>query len=459
MSEQVDTKDPQKQPESPDEKKENGKKQKPKKEKEAPKEPKPKKQKKPKKGFNFRRLLSPLVPVYSFGLALREWAINIGFEPVQSLNWPVISIGNLSTGGTGKTPLTITLAKELTERGCGVDILSRGYGRTSQFPMRVDPEGTAEDFGDEPLLIAREAMVPVFVAAVRHDAGTMAEAQLEPERRAAKAKLERELAAQAQAKAEEEARLLEAGEGQLALPSESVVAEPASTQESRFHGAFNTALARRGERVEQPRKPRNLPPVHLLDDGFQHRQLARAVNVLLMNREDWSGTLLPAGNLREPHRAAHRASVIAIPAKDVELEQAIRTWGWQGPIWKLRRIMDVAPVKEPVAAFCGIANPEQFFEGLKSAKFELVGEYAFPDHYTYTPEVLRELISEARSWGATALLTTQKDMTRLGKLAEMISANIPLTPVKLTTEIEDIESVLDWLEDQLTGSNQVAPQR
>ena len=90
--------------------------------------------------------------------------------------WPVVSIGNLSTGGAGKTPLTIALAKLLTARGFQVDVLSRGYGRRSALSLAVNPNGTTEDFGDEPLLIARAAGVPVFVGAQRYEAGLLAEA-------------------------------------------------------------------------------------------------------------------------------------------------------------------------------------------------------------------------------------------------------------------------------------------
>ena len=71
-----------------------------------------KERKKKKKETSFRKLLFPLVPLYRFGLALRELRISVGMESIESLNWPVISIGNLSTGGTGKTPLAIALAKE-----------------------------------------------------------------------------------------------------------------------------------------------------------------------------------------------------------------------------------------------------------------------------------------------------------------------------------------------------------
>jgi tetraacyldisaccharide 4'-kinase len=399
------------------------------------------KKRKKKKETNFRKLLRPLVPFYRLGLALREFQIKSGMESTESLHWPVISIGNLSTGGTGKTPMAIALAKEINVRGGFVNILSRGYGRSSHVPLRVKTNGTAEEYGDEPILMAREAGVPVYVAAWRFEAGLIAERELEPERRAAKARVDRELA--------EQERYLQqrAGQGHLALASEFL--HPDGPPGESAENGDSLALV---PRSREQRELRNLPPVHLLDDGFQHRQLARAVNILIINRQDWQDTLLPAGNLREPLDAAHRATVVAMPANDAELELAIRKWGWQGPIWKLRRVMNVAIVKEPVAAFCGIGHPEQFFEGLRLAKFNIVGEYAFPDHFTYTPAILRELVAEARGWGATALLTTQKDHVRMGKLAENFPGGMPLITVRLATEIEDIEAVLDFLEDQLNGA-------
>ena len=73
-----------------------------------------------------RPWLLPFVPLYRAALAVHDQRLKHGWEPVQRLNWPVISIGNLSTGGSGKTPLTIELARLLTEAGVSVDILSRG---------------------------------------------------------------------------------------------------------------------------------------------------------------------------------------------------------------------------------------------------------------------------------------------------------------------------------------------
>ncbi|MDR3737753.1 MAG: tetraacyldisaccharide 4'-kinase, partial [Terracidiphilus sp.] len=123
-----------------------------------------------------RPLLFPLVPLYRFALALRELRLGTSLEPVRRLRFPVVSIGSLSAGGSGKTPLTIALAQTLTRRGLRVDVLSRGYGRQSKAAARVDHNGTAAEFGDEPLLIARAAGVPVYVAAQRYQAGLLAEA-------------------------------------------------------------------------------------------------------------------------------------------------------------------------------------------------------------------------------------------------------------------------------------------
>jgi tetraacyldisaccharide 4'-kinase len=312
-----------------------------------------------------RPLLWPLVPAYRLALALRDLQLRTGLKRVRRLRWPVVSIGNLSTGGAGKTPLAIALAQALTSRGLHVDVLSRGYGRrSSTLPVLVDPSGTTRDFGDEPLLIAREAHVPVFVAAVRYEAGMLAE-------RAAPSSL----------------------------------------------------------------------GLHLLDDGFQHRQLARDLDILLISRRDLNDHLLPAGNLREASPAALRAHVIAIPADEPEVETKLRSIGWQGPVWRIRRRMEIPHVDGPVAAFCGIARPDQFFLGLESEGVKLAGRTAFADHHNYTVPDLARIESEARGAGAKALLTTEKDHIRLGGL----TATLPILAVPLRVEIENESAAIDWL--------------
>jgi tetraacyldisaccharide 4'-kinase len=320
-----------------------------------------------------RKLLVPLVPIYRLALSARELLLNSGLEPARRLRYPVISIGNLSTGGAGKTPLTIALASALKQRGFEVDVLSRGYGRKGTLPARVDPDGTADEFGDEPLLIAREAGVPVYVARQRFEAGQLAEAD----------------------------------------------AAPAPIDD----------------------KPR----VHLLDDGFQHRQLHRDADILLLDRRDWEDRLLPAGNLREPLKAIHRATILAIPANDPNLEAELKAWGWIGPVWCLRRTMDIPAVDAPVAAFCGIARPDQFFAGLEAAGLNLATRLAFPDHHRYTSRDLADLTSLARAAGATTLLTTEKDQVRLGPTP----LDLPVKTVRLSVELEHEDEALDGLLAQL----------
>ena len=316
-----------------------------------------------------RPWLAPLVPIYRLGLALRERRLATGREAIWKLEWPVVSIGNLSTGGTGKTPLTIALARAMAGRGFHVDVLSRGYGRTGSGTALVPNEGSAQQFGDEPILIAREAGVPVYVDAERFEAGLAAESEHTP----------------------------------------------------------------------------NGPAVHLLDDGFQHRQLHRDVDILLLNEQDWQDRLLPAGNLREELSAVMRADVVAIPAEEFDLEPKLRNLGWHGPLWKLDRRMKTPAVDCPAVAFCGIARPEQFFAGLEAAGVQLTGRIAFPDHHSYTQKDLQRLQSALHAAGASTLLTTEKDAARLGERAN----SLPLKTVPLRTRIEDESAAIDWLAGKL----------
>ena len=121
--------------------------------------------------------LAPLTPLYGAAVAAKNAVYDHGLIRQKKLRGPVVSIGNLSTGGGGKTPFAISLAMLLAKSGMAVDVLSRGYGRSSGAVERVDASATStsERFGDEPLLIAREAALPVYVGPQRYDAGLLAE--------------------------------------------------------------------------------------------------------------------------------------------------------------------------------------------------------------------------------------------------------------------------------------------
>lgn len=317
-----------------------------------------------------RPLLAPLTPLYRLAIDARAWRFEHGLKAVKRLGWPVVSVGNLSAGGAGKTPFTMALAKALLARKVAVDVLSRGYGRKKNTAARVDPSGSAEIFGDEPLLMA-QAGLPVYVARQRSAAGLLAES-------------------------------------------------------------------------EDARKK-----IHLLDDGFQHRQLHRDVDFVLLCREDLEDALLPAGNLRESLRALRRASVLVIPAEDAEIERSLQDLGWKGPVWKIWRRMQVPALEGPVVAFCGIARPEQFFLGLEQKGVSIVARRVFRDHRPYRAAELSELSGLAHAHGAT-LLTTEKDAVRIGALAHRLS--VELRAIKLVTEIQDEGQRVDWLLAALRGS-------
>jgi tetraacyldisaccharide 4'-kinase len=304
---------------------------------------------------------------------------------MRRLSWPVVSIGNLSTGGSGKTPFAIALAQLLAAKGFHVDVLSRGYGRDGHLPARVRSDGTAEEFGDEPLMIVRETGLPVYVAPRRWEAGRLAEAD----------------------------RSASASEQQDSSRSQASAA-------------------------------------HVLDDGFQHRQLHRDVDILLLNQADWCDSLLPAGNLREALPAARRADVLAIQAGEPEFEAKIRAWNWGGRVWRLHRRMDVPAIERPVIAFCGIARPEQFFSGLEDAGLRLASRVIFGDHHRYTLRDVESLQRAARAIGAEALITTEKDHARLGNLAAACSAELPLKTARLRIQIEDESESMGWLISQLS---------
>jgi tetraacyldisaccharide 4'-kinase len=114
--------------------------------------------------------------IYGAAIAARNALYDRGLFKARRLCWPVVSIGNIRAGGTGKTPFTIALGKLLQEKGIAIDILTRGYGRDNESQIAlVDPSGSPARFGDEPLLLSQKLGVPVIVGADRYSAGLFAE--------------------------------------------------------------------------------------------------------------------------------------------------------------------------------------------------------------------------------------------------------------------------------------------
>lgn len=113
--------------------------------------------------------------VFATGVSARNVLYSKRVLHARKLTGAVVSIGNLSVGGSGKTPFTIALGELLKARNIKFDVLSRGYGRKTKGVLEVNPSGSSHDFGDEPLLIARRLSVPVIVGEDRYQAGLFVE--------------------------------------------------------------------------------------------------------------------------------------------------------------------------------------------------------------------------------------------------------------------------------------------
>jgi tetraacyldisaccharide 4'-kinase len=232
---------------------------------------------------------------------------------------------------------------------------------------RVIQGGSAEDFGDEPLLIAQASGVPVYVGASRYEAGRLAE-----------------------------------GSGK------------------------NAAL-------------------HLLDDGFQHRQLARDVDIVVLHRADFKEKLLPAGRLREAFPSLSRAQIVAMRQEDRELEPELRRRGFAGPVWWMERGLEL-PAVNRVVAFCAIARGDEFFSGVRSGGVIVAAVRAWRDHHTYTERDIAELIELGRQHEAEAFLTTEKDSMRItNELRRTLESAAPLKAARLMVHLQDEAAALQQL--------------
>lgn len=123
--------------------------------------------------------MNPLTGLFGMATALRNTLFDRQTLRARRLTRPVISVGNLSVGGSGKTPFVIALGELLTQRGIRYDVLSRGYRRKTRGVRLVDPHGTPAEYGDEPLLIAQRLKVPVIVGENRYQAGQVAEEKVD----------------------------------------------------------------------------------------------------------------------------------------------------------------------------------------------------------------------------------------------------------------------------------------
>ena len=377
----------------------------------------------------------PLVPIYAAGLVTRDGLRRMGWLRVRRLEWPVISVGSLSAGGAGKTPVVIALAELLQGLGWDVDVLSRGYGRMGCGVERVDLDAAdaARRFGDEPVMIARRAEVAVWVGAERFAAGVAAEGA-----------------------ASDRLQLAEEGPGLKPLDSMCIIqgAEaPCSLRKVKLGdlSAVSDVVPSSGEFQGMPDVGRR---VHLLDDGFQHWGLARAVDVVLVTEEDFEEALLPAGNRRERLAALGRADVVVLREEERErVEARVRGLMRAGAaVWSVRRelrFVEGCAGGRPLA-FCAIARPEGFWAMLKDAGCRLAEIVAFGDHHAYAMVDIVRMVAMAKECGATGFITTEKDAVKLtDAMMERLRDVGPVCVAGLTARFVDEADVVRELEERL----------
>ena len=258
-----------------------------------------------------------------------------------------------------RLPFVILLGELLKARGIKFDVLSRGYGRRSRGVRLVDPAGLPQEFGDEPLLIARKLQVPVIVGEDRYQAGRFAESKFGPQ-------------------------------------------------------------------------------LHLLDDGFQHRALARDFDIVLVTPQDASDRLLPAGRLREPLNSLRRADAVVLAsgasAESFPIDGKL--------VWRVRRGIVPQNVAQRPIVFCAIARPQNFVLQLRAANIEPVAEAFYRDHHAYSEKDIRELLELKQRSEAGGFVTTEKDAVNLGGY---LSALAPLAVVPVKMELSDAANALDTM--------------
>jgi tetraacyldisaccharide 4'-kinase len=325
---------------------------------------------------------------YGLGAELRRILYARGLFRAEKLPASVVSVGNLTVGGTGKTPVVACLATLWRDRGKRVAILSRGYGGRIQDTTRLsDGERLYRkppDVGEEPYWLAQALPgVAVYTGACRYSAGLAAWEEFKPD-------------------------------------------------------------------------------LFLLDDGFQHFQLHRDLDLVLLDAAApfGNGYLLPRGPLREPLTALNAAQTIILTRFDHLRHQANLLDIQKRFPDKMVLTASISPVRvtsypggqaeapevvghRALMAFAGLARPEVFAATLQDLRVHQKGFRAFPDHHNYTPQEVHDLAATAQARGAEALITTGKDWARLG---ERWDEGVPLWVLEVEARLNEPERVLTLLE-------------
>jgi len=328
-------------------------------------------------GWPLFQVLKALSCLYLFGWWLKEcWS---GLFPAKSLPCPVLSVGNLTVGGTGKTPLVIHLAKYFIARGKRVAVLSRGYGRRDEDSLVWVSDGKAllagpEEGGDEPVLIAKSVpKAAVLSCSDRYRAGREAVERFEPD---------------------------------------LILLDDGFQRRRSLHRDLDILVLD----ATDPFSTGHVFPAGLLREPLG---VLKEAGVLVLNKWDLAAdpkglkTLLKALFPKTPFvTGRYRTEGI----RNIRTERKV-------PLPSLR--------KAPIGAFCGLAGPGAFLSGLAGLGIRPKRSFLFPDHFAYTEGDLRDILEAALAQGLKALVTTAKDEVKLPRIP---STSIPILSLDIRWE-------------------------
>ena len=303
----------------------------------------------------------PFGIIYAVIMRLRCFLFTSNFLERHTIKVPVLSVGNLTVGGSGKTPVVIYLARLFLEKGYAPAVVSRGYGGRATKAVNVVSDGAtlyldSLEAGDEPRLIAESVPGTIVVTGTKR-----------------------------------------------ALPCHFAA--------ERLHC-----------------------DVIILDDGFQHMQVNRDLDLVLFNSATLGRNMhvVPGGVLREPFSALRRAHCFLFTgcsretAADVSSLRSFLESNWPNtPIFSSQylpvrcrdskgSLFSLTEIPSPVFCFCGIAAPQRFYTTVERLPLAVAGSTSFPDHHRYSAADLQKIDTLAQESGACCLVTTEKDLVKLG---------------------------------------------
>lgn len=337
-----------------------------------------------------RYLAAPLAPLYGLVVRARNRSFDAHPDRAARVPAPVISVGNISTGGTGKTPLTLFLAAGLEAAGWPNAVLSRGYGgRRDTDPMSVEPHSDPGQTGDEPLLMARRLGPGRVVVGRKREAAALRALALRPQLRCL---------------------LLDDGFQHRAL-----------------HRDIDLLVL---DGVRRWGDGRMLP----LGDLREPAGCARRAHALVVTR---AARAVDRGGI-EAWWARHGSGGPIFWIDFVLGGLRAFDTGTSSPL--------PLPGAGPAFAWCGLGHPESFYADLLVAGQPWVGSHSFPDHRGPSPSALRRLQALARAEGAGWLVCTEKDAVKLGpEHARALAMPLLVAEQRVVGGAE----LLSWLETRL----------